>query len=144
MLLFNENYRRRRPARKCTFLSFLFLAGTTGPVPVLLFQSRPRPSFPSSYLKVPSTPDTSVLQKELVAHPIPPLTVPASLSPDRITRSHSQALPTIPDTNETDEDDLTADSAGVYQVEKIVRHRIRSGHPQFLIKWAGFRDSHNT
>ena len=61
MLLFNENYRRSRPARKCIFLRFLFLAGTTGPVHVLLFQSRPRPSFPSLYHKVPIiSPDENI------------------------------------------------------------------------------------
>ena len=36
-----------------TRLSILFLAGTTGLVPVLLFQCRRRPSFPSWCLKVP-------------------------------------------------------------------------------------------
>ena len=32
----------------------------------------------------------------------------------------------------------------VYPAEKIVRHRFRNGQPQFLVKWLGFPNSHNT
>ena len=44
---------KRKIHENTTRLSILFLAGTTGLVPVLLFQCRRRPSFPSWYLKVP-------------------------------------------------------------------------------------------
>ena len=43
---------------------------------------------------------------------------------------------------QSDEPLVFADN--VCPAEKIVRHRFRNGQPQFLLKWLGFPDSHNT
>ena len=54
---------------------------------------------------------------------------------------------TPPDASELDEletEDTSRDQLDVYQAERIVRHRIRDGCPQFLIRWAGFPASFDT
>ena len=40
--------------------------------------------------------------------------------------------------------DLAVDRSTVYQAERIMRHRIRNGKPQFLLKWSGFPHDQNT
>ena len=40
--------------------------------------------------------------------------------------------------------DLAVDCSTVYQAERIMRHRIRNGKPQFLLKWSGFPHDQNT
>lgn len=75
------------------------------------------------------------------APPIPPTPSRARVRP---SSSRPATLPAVPDMDDTDEEDLAADGADIYQVEKIVKHRIHGGQPQFLIKWAGFPDSHNS
>ena len=40
--------------------------------------------------------------------------------------------------------DLAVDRSIVYQAERIMRHRIRNGKPQFLLKWSGFPHDQNT
>ena len=56
----------------------------------------------------------------------------------------SSPAPEHPITDESDNDAQIQTDNDVYQAEKIVRHRMRNGQPQFLVKWAGFPDSHNT
>ena len=46
--------------------------------------------------------------------------------------------------NDTTDAEHSSNSAPIYQAERIVRHRMRNGTPQFLIKWLGFPASHNT
>ena len=52
------------------------------------------------------------------------------------------STPSTPDKSDDDEPVRTDDN--VYQAERILRHRMRNRKPQFLVKWAGFPESHNT
>ena len=78
----------------------------------------------------------------------PRLSLPPSTSELQTT---TQAYPpqsvTPPDNSELDElgtEDPSRDQLNVYQAERIVRHRIRDGCPQFLIHWLGFPASFDT
>ena len=68
-------------------------------------------------------------------------TVQKATSPVCVGRAHATTLPPIPEEDSSDEEDAGSDASDVYSAEQIVRHRIRNGRPQFLIKWSGFPES---
>ena len=92
----------------------------------------------------PST--TSAPQEELES-PQPCSSSPLvhnSTSPVHPSRNRSTILPTIAEEDSSHEVDAGPASSNIYPAEQIVCHRIRNGRPQFLIKWSGFSDSHNS
>lgn len=100
---------------------------------------------PARTSHVPDPSDSPVNPELPPPRPLTP-TVLKSRSPvlpSRRNRATSQ-LPAISDSEDSDDEVTDAINGEIYQVEKIVRHRIRGGRPQFLIKWAGFPDSYNT
>ena len=94
---------------------------------------QPPTELPTNELPAPLHPGTAQAQLRS-----PRADLPTPAAQDSVPVSE----PPIPDESDNDEQIQTDDN--VYQAEKIVRHGMRNGKPQFLVKWAGFPDSHNT
>ena len=73
-------------------------------------------------------------------------TSPIIPAPDSLQQQPPAFDDVLDPTGGTDTTDAeqSSDPAPIYQAERIVRHRMRNGTPQFLIKWLGFPASHNT
>ena len=82
--------------------------------------------------------------------PLPPPTVETVTIPmetsDEPTSSECSSSDTLPDSSTAPEVSPSSaeDNADTYQVERILKQRVRGGKTQFYIKWHGYSSRHNT